>query len=787
MRVAALALLLTLVAGSAASAFSATTGFSATIYASAPTALAGVAFSGTTLYAAEPSTGTIYRGTGSAPLALAPIAAVGGSPTGLASAAGQLYVARAAANDVVRVDPLSGAWTTIAAIPCPAGVAVDPIDGALFVTSCDALYRVSDPGGAASLATYPTPLAGLSLYGVTVGADDSVYVAAPSLGQVWRVGGPHQPAGLTNWVVAYVAGARGVTLVGSYLFVSTATGGIVKAPLPELGGSNLTALSAGDPGDLAAIGADGCVYAAQGTHVLRLADAAGGCELAAAAPPPPPPSLSLLRTSTAPPLVGGGDQTFLATLANAPVPGGVSVTFTVTGANSLTRVETTAPNGIATFAYSAATIGTDTIVATAVVGGVTITSNPWSITWPRRIDTAPPTITYTVTGDRGGSFGCPRTDIGTPGVVEYCGWFTSAPTITWTVTANGPSGIGPQTSCPPFTLVGTSPISGTPVTCMAYNGDGAYAALQVRLQATAAPPTITAAAVTSDGAPYAAGTPTRLPVTVTFHCDSALGAEGVSACTAPITVSADGQTTVSGSVVDVAWTTRTTTFGPIVIDTQGPVIAATVAPAPDAFGIVEGSGIVTLHASDPSGVASLTYEVSGAGASPPVTVSGPDASVTIAALGTSRVTFTAIDALGNASASGHVDLTVVARPIAYAETRFLVWGPRAGVGATVQLYGADWAKQVGDARARGALARFKGYAETVVDGVWTGRAGETVRPPEITSEYVSVFLTASAARQRDRFVGQIDGVAIVRIVPAPRGSPHGAIFGEVVTRIPFRP
>jgi hypothetical protein len=59
------------------------------------------------------------------------------------------------------------------------------------------------------------------------------------------------------------------------------------------------------------------------------------------------------------------------------------VTFNVTGANPQTGTALANGSGVAAFTYSAVNSGTDTVVATANVGGTPLTSNPGSVTWVR--------------------------------------------------------------------------------------------------------------------------------------------------------------------------------------------------------------------------------------------------------------------------------------------------------------------------------------------------------------------------------------------------------------------
>src|SRR5205085_7584180 len=98
------------------------------------------------------------------------------------------------------------------------------------------------------------------------------------------------------------------------------------------------------------------------------------------------------------------------------------------------------------------------------------------------------------------------------------------------------------------------------------NADGVQSILQVDLRLLTTAPTITASATTASG-PYTGG-PTKQNVTVTFTCASLpdFGSSTLRSCPAPVTVSAESLTTVTGQAVNVAGTTTSASFGPILID-----------------------------------------------------------------------------------------------------------------------------------------------------------------------------------------------------------------------------
>jgi RHS repeat-associated protein len=116
------------------------------------------------------------------------------------------------------------------------------------------------------------------------------------------------------------------------------------------------------------------------TATSQVSGAIVGSAIVTLLPPPPP---VVLTEATQPPYVIGTSQAFTATLKDqygTPEPG-VTVTFTVTGANSNIGSNTTDSNGAASYTYNGAVSGTDSIQATASVNGELSTSNSVAATW----------------------------------------------------------------------------------------------------------------------------------------------------------------------------------------------------------------------------------------------------------------------------------------------------------------------------------------------------------------------------------------------------------------------
>ena len=157
-------------------------------------------------------------------------------------------------------------------------------------------------------------------------------------------------------------------------------------------------------------------------------------------------------------------------------------------------------------------------------------------------------------------------------------------------------------------------------------GNSASATAVVQLDQTA--PTITA---TVSPPPNASNWSSAASETVTFTCSDA-GSGLATACPAPVTVSAEGATPVSGSVTDVAGNTATASVS-VQLDRTAPTISASVAPVPNANGWNKGdSAVVSFTCGDTgSGFAS--------GACP--------APVTVSTEGVTPVSASVIDQAGN--------------------------------------------------------------------------------------------------------------------------------------------
>jgi hypothetical protein len=134
-----------------------------------------------------------------------------------------------------------------------------------------------------------------------------------------------------------------------------------------------------DIGGTKILGLDNCVYLGNSNVVYKLTNADGSCPLTGLAPNP---SILLSNFDVGPAVaVQGGLLRFNVTFPHTPsVPVGTPITYTVSGANTLLGTVYEA-FGSPSFAYSGRESGTDSVVASAQIGGVTVTSNTIIATW----------------------------------------------------------------------------------------------------------------------------------------------------------------------------------------------------------------------------------------------------------------------------------------------------------------------------------------------------------------------------------------------------------------------
>jgi hypothetical protein len=296
---------------------------------------------------------------------------------------------------VVQIDPSTGvvSRTVASGLTCPGLIAIDPLSGDIFAAdncfgdglNSSTLWRVSNPSGTTSVyATLPNNPNGTEAFA----PNGTLYVLSAS--QIARVSGTNesQPAtvsivpNLSSWGLGLLAQGTqpdgdAQFLIASFSAVGNVPGGIGTFDLtsspPAMSSTLVT--DNGQAVDMT-VGPDGCVYAARGVAVFKITDTTGACTYAAANPAA---SLSLTPIGITPNPAQGSSQSFTASVHYATVPDGTPVLLNVSGANPQVIQSNTA-GGSASFSYTPAHQGVDTIVASAAVGGSALTSNQAVIT-----------------------------------------------------------------------------------------------------------------------------------------------------------------------------------------------------------------------------------------------------------------------------------------------------------------------------------------------------------------------------------------------------------------------
>ncbi len=208
------------------------------------------------------------------------------------------------------------------------------------------------------------------------------------------------------------------------------------------------------------------------------------------------------------------------------------------------------------------------------------------------------------------------------------GWNNTAVTVTFTC---GDSLSGVASCAAPQTV--TSEGANQPVTGNVADAAGNTASTTRTLNIDETPPTISGAVPPANANGWY-----NAPVTATFTCADALS--GVATCPSPATLSADGAgQSVSGTAVDTAENSATSTVNGINIDQTAPIISASIVPAANPSGWSNGPVTVHFTCSDAnSGIA--------AGACP--------ADQSVSAEGISTVAGTVADRAGNTTSTSVV-------------------------------------------------------------------------------------------------------------------------------------
>lgn len=299
---------------------------------------------------------------------------------------------------IVQLDPSTGAILRVVAsgVTCPAGLAVDPLSGDLFFDDdCSgggsdnpAIFRIidpanSDPARPTAVVQYATTAATPNA-GMAFAPNGTLYVVS---GYFNTVNAKVYSVSATNAATMSVTEVAGVTTDFGIAIGATNADGSARTLIVEPAGvleevpianpGAATVIASSSPG-LGSTGPDGCLYSARYTTVYRTTRSDGSCGFA---PTSPAAQVTLSPGVVSPNPAQGASQSVTAHLKNVASPSGVAVTFVIRGANEQLRVAHADANGDAVLTYVGSLVGTDTIVATATVGGATLASNTATVTW----------------------------------------------------------------------------------------------------------------------------------------------------------------------------------------------------------------------------------------------------------------------------------------------------------------------------------------------------------------------------------------------------------------------
>jgi hypothetical protein len=320
---------------------------------------------------------------------------------------GQLYAARYLAGNIDQIDPASGAFIrqlnpSDTTFPCTTNLATDPVSGDLFFGQPNSggacpgtlgITRIENPASAQPtfVNTIPGPIA--NYVDLEFARDGTLYAVqqGPVQGCVVRI------TGVTSATPTVTQLACFANFQQEFVGVSTLTLSAPTGPEP-------TVFSAGPDGtiyeidqsantpptvtplitlgtriDDLIVGPDGCLYATQSDGVDRVVPSDGRCKLV----PVSVVSALQLRPDAIGSAIVGRRVTLRAHLENV-VGRGRHITFTVTGANPMTRVVETDRAGRASFTYRGAHTGTDIVTATATIDSTALASNPVTVHWQLR-------------------------------------------------------------------------------------------------------------------------------------------------------------------------------------------------------------------------------------------------------------------------------------------------------------------------------------------------------------------------------------------------------------------
>ena len=247
----------------------------------------GLAFDGSAnLLVTDVGAGTLHRVPPGGGTADGTVIATGlGKPAGLAFGAdGRLYMARADQARIDEVNPANGSIvrTVAGGVPCPTGLAVDPISSDLFASNkCGGgtTMRVRSP---ASARPTVTTYAAQRDDGLTFAPDGTLFAAADD-SRVDALAGTNTTTPGKASTVAAVDEVDGIAYApaqdgqDAYLVVNRTSGEIDRL---DFDGSLTPIVTGASRGDLVTVGPDHCIYAALQDRVIKLSPSAGSCAFA---------------------------------------------------------------------------------------------------------------------------------------------------------------------------------------------------------------------------------------------------------------------------------------------------------------------------------------------------------------------------------------------------------------------------------------------------------------------------------------------------------------------------
>jgi len=366
------------------------------------------------LYVSDVHSGNIYRfGTAGGAVGSSTLVTPTPLGPGIESLAfgldGKLYAAQNATTGnfftgaVIEINPVTGALvrTVASSITCASFLVTDPASGDLFVDdSCagggsenGSVWRIANPGSATPTTTIYASTPGVN-GGMSFSPGGTLYMMSyrdnGGAGAAVAISGTGSPTPGQVTVVPGIAGpalsvlALGTQPNGDAHTLALAANPLTDGFLPgirayDLGtGSAVTSalLIRNAYANVHLLGPDGCQYVSMAVAVYRITNADGSCPLAVVSP-----LITLTPSAMSPNPAQGTARTLTATFHNVDIAAGTAVVFSVSGANAQLKRVIADADGVATFTVSGVNTGQDTIVATSVVNGTTLESNPARITW----------------------------------------------------------------------------------------------------------------------------------------------------------------------------------------------------------------------------------------------------------------------------------------------------------------------------------------------------------------------------------------------------------------------